>query len=242
MSNDAFGNLGSEMKVMKDGRASLRTEIKDSRNRLRVETGQTLAAASEFLSDTGKANDRLAAQTRQMLAQADKDLKVQAKRTLVEANDMLAAIRKDVAALKADAGRILTDASGFLTQTGADNAKLFGQTRKMLAHARAESKAQTRQSLAEAGKVITQTKASVAGLKMDTGRLLADAAGVMKQLSATSRQRASAWRGILGLLHGRTSQPVSHVTAETAAAGNGGRKATARRTHGGVKGHARKVA
>ena len=239
MSNDAFGNLGSELKTMKDGRASLRAEIKDNRNRLRVETGQTLAAASEFLSDTGKANDRMAAQTHQMLAQADKDLKVQAKQTLAEANSLLAAIRKDVVALKADAGRILAGASGFLTQTGADNAKLFGQTRKMLAHARAESKAQTRQSLAEAGKVITQTKASVAGLKMDTGRLLADAAGVMKQLSATSRQRSAAWRGILGLLHGRASQPASHIAAEAAATGKGSRKATARRSS---KGHGRKVA
>ena len=135
MTNDVFGNLGSEMKTMKDGRENLKVEIKDHHDRLRVETGRTLAAASEFLSQTGKANDRLAAQTRHILAQADKDLKAQALRTAAEAHDLLAAIRKAVAALKADAGQIRSDGRSFLTQTGVENTKLKDRTWKMLASA-----------------------------------------------------------------------------------------------------------
>ncbi len=240
MLNDAFGNLGDEMKAMKDGRAILMTEIKNNRNQLRVQTEQTLAEANAFLNDTGKANDLLAAQTRRMLAQADKDLKAQSARALAEANGLIAAIRKDVASLKAEAGRILEGASGFLARTGVDNARLKDQTRKMLAQARGESRANTRQSLAEAGKVVAQTKAAVAELKMDTGRLLADAAGVMKQLSTASQHRAAAWQSILQLLHGRSSRPASHTAQEAIAPKS--RKAAAKRTSGGHKGRGRKVA
>jgi hypothetical protein len=97
--------------------------------------------------------------------------------------------------LKADAGRIISDASGFLSQTSSDNAKLRGQTHKMLAHAKAESKAQAR-------KVMAQTKATVAGLRTETGRVLADAAGVMQRLCTSSRQRAAGWRDVLRTVRG----------------------------------------
>jgi hypothetical protein len=90
--------------------------------------------------------------------------------------------------LKADAGRIITDANGFLAQTSSDNAKLRGQTHKMLAHAHAETKAQARQVMAE-------TKAAVGGI-------LADAAGVMQRLCTSSRQRAAGWRDVLRTVRG----------------------------------------
>jgi hypothetical protein len=195
MSGNDYGNLGNEMKAMKNGRASLMAGIKDNHSRIRVQTGQSLAAAARFIAETGKANEKLASQTRQMLSPVKRELKARTGRTLAEADKLVGAIRKDVAALKAEAGRIITDASGFLAQTSSDNAKLRGLTHKMLAHDKAESKAQ-------AGKVMARTKATVAGLKTETGRVLADATGVMRRLSEASRQRAAGWRNVLHVLHG----------------------------------------
>ena len=188
MSGNGYGNLGNEMKAMKDGRASLMVETKDNRDRVRAQT-------ERFVAETGKAREKLAAQTRQMLAQAQRELKARTRQTLAEADELVGAIRKEVAGLKADAGRIITDASGFLAQTSSDNAKLRGQTHKMLASAKAESKAQAR-------KVMVQTKAAVAGLKTETGRVLADAAGVMQRLCTSSRQRAAGWRDVLRTVRG----------------------------------------
>jgi hypothetical protein len=183
------------MKAMKNGRASLMAGVKDNHSRIRVQTGQSLAAAARFIAETGKANEKLASQTRQMLSPVKRELKARTGRTLAEADKLVGAIRKDVAALKAEAGRIITDADGFLAQTSSDNAKLRGQTQKMLARDKAESKAQAR-------KVMAQTKATVAGLKTETGRVLADATGVMRRLSEASRQRAAGWRNVLHVLHG----------------------------------------
>ena len=241
MSNNEYGNLGNEMKAMKDGRAGLMAGIKDNRNRIRTETGQTLAAAEKFVVETGKANEKLASQTRQMLSQAQRDLKARTRQTLAEANELAAAIRKDVAALKADAGQILADANGFLAQTGSDNAKLKVQTRRMLAHARTESKAQTRQALAEAGKVMAQTKEAVAGLKMETGRVLADATGVMKRLSEASRQRAAGWRNILGMLHGNRSRASAIAAVRAASPLQPAKKTATRWTRTGGKGQKRRA-
>jgi len=241
MSNDAYGNLGSEMKAMKDGRTGLMAGIKDNRKRIRAEAGQTLAAAERFVAETGKANEKLAAQTRQMMAQAQRDLKARTRQTLAEANELAVAIRKDVTALKADAGQILADANGFLTQTSSDNAKLRVRTRRMLAHARTESKAQTRQALAEAGKVVTQTKEAVAGLRMETGRVLADATGVMKRLSEASRQRAAGWGNILGMLHGNGSRIPASAAVRAASPAQPARKTTSRRKRTGGKGQKRRA-
>lgn len=188
MSGNDYGNLGNEMKAMKDDRASLTVEIKDNRDRIRAQT-------ERFVAETGNAREKLAAQTRQMLAQAQRELKARTRQTLAEAGKMMTGIAKDIAALKADAGRIITDANGFLAQTSSDNAKLRGQTHKMLASAKAESKAQGR-------KVMAQTKAAVAGLRTETGRVLADAAGVMKRLCTSSRQRAAGWRDVLRTVRG----------------------------------------
>ena len=170
MSGSDYGNLGNEMKAMKDGRASLMVETKDNRDRIRAHT-------ERFVAETGKAREKLAAQTRQMLSQARAELKAETHQVL------------------ADAGRIIAEANGFLAQTSSDNAKLMGQTHKMLAHAHAETKAQAR-------KVMTQTKAAVAGVKTDTGRVLADTAGVMRRLCTSSRQRAAGWRDILRTVRG----------------------------------------
>lgn len=254
MSNDAYGNLGSEMRAMKDGRASLMAGIKDNRKRIRAETGQTLATAERFVAETGKANERLGTQTRQMLAQAQRDLKARTRQTLAEADELAAAIRKDVAALKADAGRIMADANGFLAQTSSDNAKLRVQTRRMLAHARTESKAQTRQALAEAGKVMAQTKVAVAGLKTETSRVLADATGVMRRLSEASRERAAGWRNILGMLHrngsrtsasgtppGRMAAGTPRAAVRAAPPAQPARKTATRRTTTGGKGQRRRA-
>jgi hypothetical protein len=215
--------------------------IKDNRKRIRAEAGQTLAAAERFVAETGKANEKLASQTRQMMAQAQRDLKARTRQTLAEANEVAAAIRKDVAALKADAGRIMADANGLLGRTGSDNAKLRVQTRRMLAHARSESKAQTRQALAEAGKVMAQTKKAVAGLRMETGRVLADATGVMKRLSEASRQRAAGWRNILGMLHGNGSRTSASAAIRTAPPAKPARKTATRRTRTGGKGQKRRA-
>ena len=218
MLNDAYGNLGNEMKAMKDGRAHLMAGLKQNRNRIRVETGQTLAAAGKLLAETSKANGRLAAETRQMLAQADRDSKARTHQTMMEANELVAAIRKDVAALKADAGRIIADAGGFLARTSLDNAKLKVQTRRMLSQARADSKAQTRQTMDAAGKTVAQTKQAVNGLKAQTTRVLEDAAGVLKQLSDASHRRATAWRDILRLIHGGVPGASAHAPAVAKAA------------------------
>jgi len=188
MSGNDYGNLGNEMKAMKDDRASLTVEIKDNRDRIRAQT-------ERFVAETGKAREKLAAQTRQMLSKAQRELKAGTRQTLAEADELVTAIRKDVAALKADAGRIMADASGFLSQTSSDNAKLRGQTHKMLASDKAESKAQAR-------KVMAQTRTAVAGLKTETGRVLADAAGVMQRLCTSSRQRAAGWRDVLRTVRG----------------------------------------
>ena len=195
MSGNDYGNLGSEMKAMKNGRASLMAGIKDNHSRIRVQTGQSLAAAERFIAETGKANEKLASQTRQMLSPVKRELKARTGRTLAEADKLVGAIRKDVAALKAEAGRIITDASGFLAQTSSDNAKLRGQTHKMLASDKAESKAQAR-------KVMAQTRTAVAGLKTETGRVLADATGVMQRLCTSSRQRAAGWRDVIRTVRG----------------------------------------
>ena len=173
MSGNDYGNLGNEMKAMKDDRKNLLAETKVQDKKRKAET-------RKFMADTNAANAELKAETHQLLA---------------DANKMMGGIRKDVAGLKADAGRIITDASGFLAQTSSDNAKLRGQTRKMLAHAHAETKAQAR-------KVMVQAKAAVAGLKTETGRVLADAAGVMQRLCTSSRQRAAGWRDVLRTVRG----------------------------------------
>jgi hypothetical protein len=241
MSNDAFGNLGDEMRAMKDGRATLRAGIKDNHRRVRAETGQTLAAAERFIAEAGKANQKLSAQTRQRLAQAQRELKAGTRQTLTQAEELVGTIRRDVAALKADAGRILADATGFLAQTGSDNAKLKAQTRTMLAHARAESQARTRATLAQAGQARAQTQAAVAGLKMQAGQVLADAMGVMKQLSESSRQRAAGWQNILHVLHGRGSRPIPGAI-RTAPAPRQARKTVAKRTRTGGKTHKRRAA
>ena len=213
MSNDDYGSLGNEMKAMKAGRASLMAGIKDNRKRIRAEAGQTLTAADRFIAETGKANAKLAHETRQMLAQANRESKARTRQTLADANDLAASIRKDVAALRADAAQILVSAHGFLTQAGADSAKRRCETRKMLARARTESKAQTRHTLAEAGKAVVQARQAVAGIKIETGRVLADATGVMRQLSAASHQRAAGWRNILGMLHGGSRPSAVAVAA-----------------------------
>ena len=152
MSGNDYGNLGNEMKNMKDGRASLMAGIKNNRERIQSETGRTLAAAEKFVVETGQDNEKLAGRTRQMMAQAQRDLKMRTRRMLADAKKLAATIRKDVAALKADVGQILADADGFLARTGSDNAMLKGQTHKMLARARSESKAGTRRVMGESGK------------------------------------------------------------------------------------------
>jgi ElaB/YqjD/DUF883 family membrane-anchored ribosome-binding protein len=234
MSNNAYGNLGNEMKAMQDGRKNLMAEIKDSTSRIRVQSGQTLAAARTELGETSKANGRLASQTRQMLTQAGKELKDRTRETLAQADQMVAAIRKDVAALKADAGEILCAAGGFLAQTSSDNARLKVQTHKMLSHARIESKSQAREVLTQAGAAIAQTKVAVAGVKAQTGRILADATGVMKQLSEASRQRAVAWRDILHSLHSGAIRPATQRLSG-AATGKSVHKAAPKRTKTGGK-------
>jgi hypothetical protein len=230
------------MKAMKDGRASLMAGIKDNRDRIRVEVGQTLSAAAGFVAETGKANGKLAAQTRQMMAQARRELTLQGRQTTAEARALAGAIRKDVTALRADVRQILAGAHGFLEQTGSDNAALRTQTRRMLAHARTVSKSQARQALAEAGKLRVQTKEAVAGLKTETARVLADATGVMKRLSDASHKRAAGWQDILGMLHGRGPHAPAAAVAHAAPPVRSAAKMPAQRTVARAKRHKRKAA
>jgi hypothetical protein len=107
MSGNDYGNLGNEMKAMKDGRASLRAEIKNNHNGIRTETGQSLAAAKRFVIETGKANEKLAAQTRKMLASDKAESKAQARKVMAQT-------RTAVAGLKAETGRVLAEATGVM--------------------------------------------------------------------------------------------------------------------------------
>jgi hypothetical protein len=241
MSNDTFGNLGNQMRAMKDGRASLRAGIKDHHSRVRAQAGQARAAAAKFVAETGHANEKRSAQTRQMLAQSQRELKAGTGQTLAQAEELVGAMRKDVAALKADAGRIMADATGFLVQTSCDNARLKAQTRKMLAHARVESKARTRATLAQAGRTMADTKVAVAGLKTETGQVLADAMGVMKQISESSRQRAADWRNILHMLHGSGPRPACGAIPSGPAV-HPARKPAAKRTRISGKAQKRRAA
>jgi len=231
MSNDAFGNLGNEMRAMKAGRANLVTEIRDNHSRVRGEaeklqsaTRQTLdqsaaqtrqmlarstkdvkAAARQTLDQAGKTNQRQAAQTRQMLAQSTKDVKAAARQTLAEAASLTKAIRKDLAALKTGVGRIIADADGFLVDAGKEGTKRKAQTRRVLKEALAESKGQTRQVLTEA-------------------------AAVMRRLSEASRKRSAEWREILRSLHGsawRTSATAYAPASKAPAAKKPARRKTA---------------
>ena len=166
MSGNDYGNLGNEMKAMKDGRESLIAETKAQDKKRKAET-------RKFVADTNAANAELKAETHQLLADADK---------------MMGGIRKDVAGLKAEVGRIITDANGFLAQTGSDNAKLRGQTHKMLAHAHAETKAQAR-------KVMVETKAAVGGILAEAGDLMQRLCTSSRQRAAGWRDVISTVRG-----------------------------------------------
>jgi len=184
MSGNDYGNLGNDMKAMKDGRASLIAETAAEGRKRKAET-------DKFMADTNAANAELKAETHQLLADADKmmggirkdvaGLKAETHQLLADADKMMGGIRKDVAGLKAET-------SGFLAQTGSDNAKLRGQTHKMLAHAHAETKAQARQ-------VMVETKAAVGGI-------LAEAGDLMQRLCTSSRQRAAGWRDVLRTVRG----------------------------------------
>ena len=70
MSNDDYGNLGTEMKAMKDERRRLMAQTKARGRRRKAETKQALADADKFMADTSQANAKLAARTRQILAEA----------------------------------------------------------------------------------------------------------------------------------------------------------------------------
>jgi hypothetical protein len=110
------------MKAMKDGRASLMVETKDNRDRIRTQTGQSLAAAERFVAETGKANEKLAAQTRQMLAPVKRELRGQTHKMLAsahagtkaQARKVMVETKAAVAGLKMETGRVLADAAGVM--------------------------------------------------------------------------------------------------------------------------------
>ena len=184
MSGNDYGNLGNEMKAMKDGRESLIAETKAQDKKRKAET-------RKFVADTNAANAELKAETHQLLADADK---------------MMGGIRKDVAGLKAEVGRIITDANGFLAQTGSDNAKLRGQTHKMLASDHAETKAQGRKVMVETkaavGGILADADKMMGGIRKDIAGLKTDVAGVMQRLCTSSQQRSAGWRDVLRTVGG----------------------------------------
>ncbi len=185
MSNDAFGNLGNEMRAMKAGRANLVTEIRDNHSRVR-------GAAEKLQSATWQTLDQSAAQTRHMLARSAKDVKAAARQTLDEAASLTKAIRKDLAALKAGVGRIIADADGFLVNAGKEGTKRKAHTRKVLKEALAESKGQTRQVLTEATAVMRRLSEASRKRSAEWREILRSLHGSAWRTSATASAPASA--------------------------------------------------
>jgi len=196
MSGNDYGNLGNEMKAMKDGRESLVAETKVQDEKRKAET-------RKFMADTNAANAELKAETHQLLADADKmmgGIRKDVTGLKAEAQQMLSEHHAGTAELKAQTHQVLAEADKFMADTSKDNAKLCAQTHKMLASAHAETKAQAR-------KVMAETKAAVGGI-------LAEAGDLMQRLCTSSRQRAAGWRDVLRTVRGnaRSTPPRASVT------------------------------
>ena len=108
MSSNHYGNMGNEMKAMKDAREKLVADTSKANAELKAETHAKLADARKFMADTSKANAKLANETHQVLADADK---------------MVAGIRKDVAGLKTQTHQVLAEAAATVKQLAQDSRK-----------------------------------------------------------------------------------------------------------------------
>jgi hypothetical protein len=203
MSDNDYENLGNEMKAMKNRRAGLMVEIKGNHRRIRTQTGKTLAAAERFVAETGKANEKMAAQTRQMLAQAQRELKV-------------------------GAGRIITDACEFLAQTSSDNAKLRDRTNKMLGHAHAETKAQARRVMAQTRATVAGLKTETGQVLADAAGVMQRLCTSSRQRAAGWR---NVLRTVHGNGHGapaRASAATAVMERPARTKANGKKKASAK--------------
>ena len=195
MSNNAYGNLGNEMRTMKRQRETVAAATKRDRSRIRTETARLLSDAEKFMAETSKSNVDLKARTRRALSDAQADLKAQSRQMAREADKLAAAIGKSVSALKAEARQVLADADRFMVDTNTANTRLKGQTRRALSQAQADLKAQSRQ-------MATGIRKDVAALRAETGRIVAEAAAMVASFSNASRQRAGEWRDIVVSLRG----------------------------------------
>ena len=134
MSSNDYGNLGQEMKTMKDARRNFMAETEDQGRERETQTRKEI----EGLGRERKAETR---KLRANMKEANADLKDQTHHILGGIrNRMVPGIRKEVAALKAEAGQILTEAdkmmagihkevSSLKTEVGrtlADAAKMVG--------------------------------------------------------------------------------------------------------------------
>lgn len=82
MSSNVYGNLGNDMKAMKDDRATLMADIKGGRKRLHTETAHMRAEARKCLAEAGKANA-------QLLVETTDRLREDVARILAEASDVM---------------------------------------------------------------------------------------------------------------------------------------------------------
>ena len=243
MSNEAFGNLGTEMRAMKAGRANLVTEIRDNHSRVRGEADELRSVARQTLDQACKANKQSATQTRQMLARSAKDVKAAARQTLDQAckankqsatqtRQMLARSTKDV---KAAARQTLAEAASLTKAIRKDVAALKAEAGRIMAGASgfivdagkegAKRKAQTRRVLKEA----------LAESKGQTRHVLTEATAVMRGLSEASRKRSAEWREILRSLHGGAWRTSATVSAPASAGKAPAAKPARRKTTGAAR-------
>lgn len=169
MSGNDYGNLGNEMKALKDTRKN-------------------------FMAQTKAQDKKLKAETHQFLTDADK---------------MMAGIAKDVAGLKAGAQQKLAEHH---TAT----AEMTAQMRQTLSPVKTDLEAQHRRLANDAGKMMTGVRKNINALKAEAGQIVADAASMMNGLAKASRERAAAWRDVLGTVHGNGHGAPARASSGTA--------------------------
>jgi len=144
MLNSEYGDLGKEMKSMKNRRVEGMAAVRSDRRKRSTETQEILdqgrrivAQAGDLLAQTGKANAQLQAQTRRALADARTQLNTTARQTDAMTSKTRTLVRQDVSAIKADAGRIVAGAGKFLADTHHANDMLRTTARQIVADAAA---------------------------------------------------------------------------------------------------------
>ena len=114
MSGNDYGNLGNEMKAMKDTRKNFMAQTKTQDKKLKAETHQFLTDADKMMTGIAKDVAGLKADAQQTLAPVKADLEAQHHQLANDAGKMMAGVRKNINALKAEAGQIVADAASMM--------------------------------------------------------------------------------------------------------------------------------